>query len=173
MENFSFKKPGEESGTGDTKQYFQLPTRKISQQQPSNTSDNSNLNFFKTYSGGNSTSTTSNESSGSGPTNYISGNMTAQSYSNSAETGKQEGNYLNIPTSYGVQHSLSDNDLRKRIEPPGGMFKKKSPYQMNPPPAENPGARKFMLSPKSNNPSTNMENPSRSPIPAVNEFKAA
>lgn len=85
MENFSFKKPGE-TGTGDTKQYFQLPSRKPNQQS-GNTSDNANFNFSKTYSGSESSS------SGSNATNYSSGG--GMNYKNNTnETTKQESNYL-------------------------------------------------------------------------------
>lgn len=162
MENFSFKKPGDESGTGDTKQYFQLPTRKANQP-TTNASDNVNMNFFKTYSGSSSGSTSSTGSSGTPITNYSSGAMTAN---NAIEIPKQETNFLKAPT-YTVQHSLSDNNLKKREEPTA-MFKKKSPYQFDPPPAENPIApKKFMLSPKANT-NLKMDFPKKTEVPPAN-----
>jgi hypothetical protein len=102
MENFSFKQT---DPNNPNKQYFQLPTRKSTVQQPP-TSDqdgqSGHFGMFKAYSGSNSnnsnnsnTSNSSGSSSGYGSSSYSS-NVSANNQSWQNKLQESHSNYLGV-----------------------------------------------------------------------------
>ena len=165
MEHFNFKKSSDTNS--DNKQYFQLPTRKVSAMQNNTQEDaNPHMAAFKRYSNINP-----NELP---PQNYQNsvnnvGNYTPQTYQ--APSYSNETNLTVKEDKGSLQHSLSANELRgqaMRKEEPGGMFKKKMNQFELTPPQNNPQPQKtFLLSPKARPP------PPKIPSPTNASYKPA